>query len=135
MPGHVLHLPDAHVMATPYANGLRLAGTMEFDGTMDRFNAGRIEAIVRAATPFLTGVDLSARTNEWVGPRPITPDGLPILGQDPGQPALFYACGYSRNGILFGPWAAEQLAPVLAGVAPAPALAPFRVDRFAEAGS
>jgi glycine/D-amino acid oxidase-like deaminating enzyme len=39
-----------------------------------------------------------------------------------------YACGYSRNGILFAPWAAAQLAMVLVGE-PVPALEPFRVDR------
>ena len=37
-------------------------------------------------------------------------DTHPILGADPESPALVYACGYSRNGILFAPWAAAQLA-------------------------
>jgi len=55
-------------------------------------------------------------------------DTHPILGADPDSPALVYACGYSRNGILFAPWAAEQLASVLTGD-PAPALVPFYVTR------
>jgi glycine/D-amino acid oxidase-like deaminating enzyme len=41
---------------------------------------------------------------------------------------LVYACGYSRNGILFAPWAAAQLAKLLVGD-PAPDISPFRVDR------
>jgi glycine oxidase len=71
----------------------------------------------------------------WSGLRPITPDGLPILGANPTVPALCYACGYSRNGILFAPWAADRLAAVLTGGPPAAALAPFRVDRFSAAAS
>jgi glycine/D-amino acid oxidase-like deaminating enzyme len=55
-------------------------------------------------------------------------DGHPILGPDPDSPALVYACGYSRNGILFAPWAAARLADVLVGNA-VDGLAPFRVDR------
>lgn len=66
--------------------------------------------------------------DHWAGLRPMSLDTFPILGADPESPALVYACGYSRNGILFGPWAAAQLANVLTGD-PAPDLAAFRVDR------
>jgi glycine/D-amino acid oxidase-like deaminating enzyme len=52
----------------------------------------------------------------------------PILGTDPDVSALVYACGYSRNGILFAPWAAERLAAELAGES-VPALAPFSITR------
>ncbi len=76
MPSRVVNFADAHVVATPMGDRLRIGGTMEFDGTLDRFNPRRIEAIVRALRPYVRGVDLSARTDEWVGPRPMTPDGL-----------------------------------------------------------
>jgi glycine oxidase ThiO len=66
--------------------------------------------------------------DHWAGLRPMSLDSHPILGADPESPALVYACGYSRNGILFAPWAAAQLANVLAGD-PSPEIAPFRVDR------
>jgi glycine/D-amino acid oxidase-like deaminating enzyme len=55
---------------------------------------------------------------------------MPILGVDPTVPALCYACGYSRNGILLAPWAADQLAGLLTSGSPVPALAPFGVERF-----
>jgi glycine/D-amino acid oxidase-like deaminating enzyme len=61
-------------------------------------------------------------------------DTHPILDADPDAPALVYACGFSRNGILFAPWAADQLGRVLMGE-PAPELEPFRVDRPALATS
>ena len=57
-------------------------------------------------------------------------DGLPILGADPQIPALCYACGFSRNGILLAPWAAEQLLPLLMGGTLTAAAAPFSVERI-----
>ncbi|HEX2781690.1 MAG TPA: FAD-dependent oxidoreductase, partial [Gemmatimonadaceae bacterium] len=66
----------------------------------------------------------------YAGLRPVTPDLLPILGADPDVPALLYACGYSRNGILLAPLAAECIAALASGEGPAFDLSPFRADRF-----
>jgi glycine oxidase len=35
----------------------------------------------------------------WVGLRPGTPDGLPILGKEPRCEGLWYATGHGRNGV------------------------------------
>jgi glycine/D-amino acid oxidase-like deaminating enzyme len=45
-----------------------------------------------------------------------------------------YACGFSRNGILFAPWAAARLADLLVGDV-AEGIEPFRVDRPSLLGS
>ena len=66
--------------------------------------------------------------DHWAGLRPMSLDGHPILGPDPDSPALVYACGFSRNGILFAPWAAARLADLLVGDA-VDGIEPFRVDR------
>jgi glycine oxidase len=67
----------------------------------------------------------------WAGLRPMAADGLPILGSDPEVPSLYYACGFSRNGILLAPWAADQLLPLLMGGSLPDSAAPFSVGRFA----
>jgi glycine oxidase len=64
------------------------------------------------------------------GLRPMTPDGYPILGRDPDVPALLYACGYSRNGVLVSPLAADCLAALIAGDDPGFDLTAFAVARF-----
>jgi D-amino-acid dehydrogenase len=46
LPARAMHLHDAHVAATPIGDVVRIAGTMEFDGTIDRFNPGRVRSIV-----------------------------------------------------------------------------------------
>jgi D-amino-acid dehydrogenase len=130
MPRHVLHLPDAHVMCTPYERGLRVAGTMEFDGTMDRFNPGRIEAIVRAAAPYLDDVDWAARTDAWVGPRPITPDGLPVLGSLSGHARVVFATGHNMLGVTFAPVTGRLIARLLVEGEAGIDLAPFSPSRF-----
>jgi glycine/D-amino acid oxidase-like deaminating enzyme len=61
----------------------------------------------------------------------VTPDLLPILGPDPQEPSLVYACGHSRNGILLAPLTGECIAALLSGETPPADISPFRVTRFA----
>lgn len=86
-----------------------------------------LRSIAARAIPSLAGALV---VDHWAGLRPMSLDGHPILGADPDSPALVYACGYSRNGILFAPWAAVQLANVLVGD-PAPELDAFQITRSA----
>jgi glycine oxidase len=87
--------------------------------------AGTARALLREGTapplPFAA---------HYAGLRPMTPDGYPILGRDPDAPALLYACGYSRNGVLVSPLAADCLAALLSGDETGFDLSPFAVSRF-----
>jgi D-amino-acid dehydrogenase len=103
---------------------------MEFDGT-DRFNAARLGAIVRAITPLLTGVDPSARTEEWVGARPMTPDGLPFLGRSPGHERVVVAAGHNMLGLTLAPVTGRAIAGLVIDDHPGVDLRPFAPDRFA----
>jgi glycine oxidase len=66
----------------------------------------------------------AAVTRSWAGTRPASSDMLPILGADPDEPALGYACGHSKNGILLAPatarvlaaWCSETPAPIDIGM-------------------
>jgi glycine oxidase len=98
-----------------------------FDSTTTPRGLKELRAIATRAIPELAKTTL---VEHWGALRPISTDGLPILGADPSLPALFYACGFSRNGILLAPWAAHQLAKALAGGAPPDVLSPFQVERF-----
>jgi glycine oxidase ThiO len=125
---HVVHMADGYLI--PRAGMLIVGATTEeadFDAGTTPRGLAALRAIATHAIPVLGHAPLA---EHWAGLRPITPDGMPILGIDPAVPALCYACGYSRNGILLAPWAAEQLATLLVGGSPVPALAPFGVERF-----
>ncbi|MGW4059311.1 NAD(P)/FAD-dependent oxidoreductase [Amycolatopsis sp. NPDC004747] len=57
---------------------------------------GRLRAAVRALSPALADVDLETT---WSGPIGMTRDGLPLLGQHPGDPRLYYAGGCNGHGL------------------------------------
>ena len=118
MPQRAIALGDAHAGATPLdGNRLRLAGTMEFDGSYDRFNPSRIAAIKAAASPYFQGIDWDASKDEWVGPRPMTPDGAPFIGKMPGRERTFIAAGHNMLGLSLGPATGAVVAEMMAGAA------------------
>jgi D-amino-acid dehydrogenase len=130
MPTHVINMPESNAVATPMGTRLRIGGTVEFDGTMDQFNASRIERIIRAAKPYLTGIDWDARTEEWVGPRPMTPDGLPLIGRAKISSRVVLAAGHNMLGLTLGPASAE-LAIAAIGELELPRWStPFDANRF-----
>ncbi|SDC91999.1 D-amino-acid dehydrogenase [Geodermatophilus telluris] len=124
MPAGPLYFPAQRVALTPLGDRLRVAGMMEFRRPGDPLDPRRVTAVADAVRPFLTGVDLDDRRDEWVGSRPCTPDGLPLVGAT-ASPRVFVAGGHGMWGIVLGPLTGQLLAQtVLKGEAP-PELAPF----------
>jgi glycine/D-amino acid oxidase-like deaminating enzyme len=52
--------------------------------------------------------------DHWAGLRPKSPDGLPLLGPS-GRDGVFVAGGQYRNGILFAPAIAQEMADIILG--------------------
>jgi len=119
----VIQFDDAHVVATPMGNRVRMAGTMEFDRDPTKLNRGRIESIIAAADGFVIGVDWAARQNEWVGPRPMTVDGMPYVGPVSASSRIFVAAGHNMHGLSLAPATAELVADLMAGSAGSPGVA------------
>jgi D-amino-acid dehydrogenase len=103
---------------------LRIAGMMEFRRPTAPPDPRRIRAIVTAARPLLRDVDLDDRMAEWVGSRPCTPDGLPLIGPT-RSPRVFVAGGHGMWGITLGPITGKLLAEAITDGHPPAALAPF----------
>lgn len=102
MPRVPLYFPIQRVACTPLGNRYRVAGMMEFRRPGEPLDARRIDAIVRAARPLLTGADFDDREDEWVGSRPCTPDGLPLIGPT-RSPRVIAAGGHGMWGLTLGP--------------------------------
>jgi glycine/D-amino acid oxidase-like deaminating enzyme len=87
----------------------------------------RLRSAAGSLCPSLAGARM---TRSWAGLRPVTPDMLPILGRDPDVPALVYACGHSRNGILLAPATADVVAALVTGQSADFDVEPFSATRF-----
>ncbi|MCD4527302.1 FAD-binding oxidoreductase [Nocardioides sp. cx-173] len=128
VPQGPVYFPTQRVACTPLDSPdgprLRVAGMMEFrspDAPLDR---RRVEAIVDATRPLLSGLDLADRRDEWVGSRPCTTDGLPLVGGT-RSPRVFVAGGHGMWGVALGPVTGRLLAEqMVTGAVPAQ-LAPF----------
>ena len=86
-----------------------IGSTMEFTGfdtSVSEAGQQRIWANVRNVCP----TAVAARpTRAWAGLRPVTPDGLPLIGPAPDLAHLWYATGHGRNGILLAAVTAQLL--------------------------
>lgn len=109
VPAGPVYFPAQRVACTPLGDRLRVAGMMEFRSAEAPLDPRRILAIADAARPLLHGADLDARVDEWVGSRPCTPDGLPLIGAT-RSPRVFAAGGHGMWGITLGPLTGMLLA-------------------------
>ncbi|MEU5722410.1 FAD-dependent oxidoreductase [Micromonospora sp. NPDC047738] len=109
VPSGPVYFPAQRVACTPLGDRLRVAGMMEFRSAEAPLDRRRVLAIAEAARPLLRGADLDARTDEWVGSRPCTPDGLPLIGRT-RSPRVFAAGGHGMWGITLGPLTGDLLA-------------------------
>jgi glycine oxidase ThiO len=135
--GQLLRLAQSPIHHVTYGAGgylvprgetLLVGATSEEAGFENETSLAGLSVLRSIASRAIPTLANALVVDHWAGLRPMSLDSHPILGADPESPALVYACGYSRNGILFAPWAAAQLANVLVGD-PSPEIAPFRVDR------
>jgi D-amino-acid dehydrogenase len=121
---HPVYLPAARVALTPLGDRVRVTGTMEIAHRDAPFDGRRMAAIVRSVAPYLHGVDLTDLRDPWVGPRPLTPDGLPLIGAT-RMPGVHVAGGHGMWGITLGPVTGALLARRLMTADPVPELDPF----------
>ena len=124
VPNGPIYLPAQRVACTPLGGRLRIAGTMEFRRPDDPLDPRRIRAIVKSARPFLHDVDLDDRRDEWIGSRPCTADGLPLVGPT-SSPRVFAAGGHGMWGIVLGPLTGRLLAEAIVTRRVPPTLAPL----------
>ena len=104
-----IYFPALRVACTPYRGGLRVGGTMEFRSANAPLDPRRVDALVKVATPMLRGVRWDALSDAWVGPRPVTSDGMPLIGRS-ARPRTYVAGGHGMWGIALGPITGKLLA-------------------------
>ncbi|MGH3425143.1 MAG: NAD(P)/FAD-dependent oxidoreductase [Nocardioidaceae bacterium] len=114
MATHPVYLPAQRIACNPLGDRLRITGMMEFRRADAPLDQRRIRAIIDAARPMFTGVDWDAREEEWVGSRPCTADGLPLIGVT-RSPRVHVAGGHGMWGIVLGPLSGRFMADSITG--------------------
>lgn len=126
---HVVMLGDGYVI--PRGDGRTIIGGTEehtgFDARHTEEGAKRVRALAAAILPAL---GTASMLSTWAGLRPMTRDGLPIIGADAECPSVIYACGHGRNGILLAPLTGALVAASVTGAAAPTDATPFSPLRF-----
>ena len=120
-----LYLGDAHVVLTPLEDVVRLGSTLELSGWDMRVRPRRV-AYLRAI-----GLPTDGPVRQlWRGPRPVTPDGLPVIGRVPGRERVILATGHCMLGLSLGPVTGRLVAELAAGSSPSIDLTPLSPARW-----
>jgi D-amino-acid dehydrogenase len=124
-PRRPLLLGEDHVAVAPLTETLRLSAWFhlnDFDTTIDATWIDRLQALARRRIRL--DADLSVR-RRWAGLRPVTPDGVPIIGPAARWRNVTIAAGHSMVGLTLGPGTGRLVAQLVCGETP-----DVDIDRF-----
>ncbi|WP_018260109.1 NAD(P)/FAD-dependent oxidoreductase [Methylobacterium sp. WSM2598] len=122
---------DGRMANTLTMQGLRLAGQVELarvEAAPDWRRAAILLRHANAAYPDLRATpEESAR---WMGHRPSTPDGLPVIGPASSTPDIVHAFGHGHVGLAAGPITGRAAGALARGAAPPLDIGPYAARRF-----
>ncbi len=109
---------DGRMANVSLAGRLRAAGQVELataDAPPDWRRAFVLLKHLQSAYPALSGDIPMERVSTWMGHRPSTPDGLPVIGPSSRTAAIVYAFGHGHVGLAAAPATAELAADLAVG--------------------
>lgn len=124
----IIYHKDSYVLTR--GNEAILGSTMEYAGFSPEVTSAGVAHIFSSTMALCPGLVRAKVRRSWAGLRPVTPDGLPIIGEEPDLSGLWYATGHGRNGILLAGITGRIIAQLLNGERPDHDMAPFAPERF-----
>ena len=144
--GQILHLamPDTETIAWPIIHGFHnhyllafptnrvVVGATREDGTgFDyRITAGGVKQELDEALRVASGLASATLAEIRVGFRPMSVDGLPILGRLPGMDHVHVATGHGPSGLTLGAVSGAAVADGILGHETVAPLEPYSIERF-----
>jgi D-amino-acid dehydrogenase len=134
--GCALRIPivddTVHAAVVPLGNKLRVAGIAEFAGFDRTIDPRRIATLIAVLKDFMPdiGTQFDLRNAQaWCGLRPLSADGVPIIGRTPvGN--LFVSAGHGPLGWTMAAGSGELLADILSNEPPKIDPTPYALRRF-----
>lgn len=128
---NALYLDEARLAVTPFDGTVRIAGLMELTPPDTALRPERLATLAGEASRYLRDWPADpALASGWTGMRPLTPDGLPLIGRVPGFQNLLVAAGHAMLGITLAPATAEALGEMVDDERIPAVLHPFDPGRF-----
>ena len=117
---------------TPMGDTIRLAGTLEMAGMDLSIDRRRLDAVRQSAGLYFPSLEASKLefVEEWAGLRPLSPDGLALLGRWPSWDNLTIAAGHGTMGVSTSPSSGKLVAQIITGDEPLTDLARLDPTRF-----
>ena len=132
-PGIELAMPtmlcERSIVLTPMEQGLRITGIAEFCDPDAPLRPARAKLVLAHALACIPGLRADGYAT-WVGPRPSTPDSLPVISRDPRHAHVYFAFGHGPSGLAMGGITGKLIAELVAGREPSVDVAPFAIQRF-----
>ena len=116
-------------VATPMADGLRVAGVVEFGGLDAPPSQGPFDLLMRGVQALLPNFKYKSKVT-WMGHRPATADSLPVIGRSPISKDVYFGYGHHHIGLTAGPKTGRLLAEMVAGLQPNIDMHAYRADRY-----
>mgnify|MGYP001602511285 FL=1 len=130
MPRQALILGDRRVAVSPFGDLLRVTGRLEVGEFSTMPNPRWIQRLENFAREYIQLDEKLDIQETWAGLRPVTPDGMPIIGRSPLYSNLTVATGHAMLGLSLGPGTGQVVAELVNGRETAFDLNPLRVERF-----
>jgi D-amino-acid dehydrogenase len=113
-PNTPLLFAEAHLVVTPMRGFVRMTTGLELGSWDPDPDQSQLDAMARGAGEFLAGPAPSFGDG-WVGFRPLTPTGLPIVGPLSGHPRVIVTCGHGALGMTLAPATARIVRSAVEG--------------------
>jgi glycine oxidase len=102
------------VYFVPKRDGSLIVGaTEERVGFDRRVTAEGVAWLIARACEVFPALGEASFDRAWAGLRPVSADGMPIIGRDDERDGLLIAAGHGRNGVLLAPITAQLIADEL----------------------
>tara|TARA_B100001057_G_scaffold454107_1_gene499593 strand:- start:206 stop:904 length:699 start_codon:yes stop_codon:yes gene_type:complete len=129
MPRNPMMMTIGKFSVTPMADGLRCAGTVELGGINLGPSKAPIRLIRRRVSELFPNLTYE-NSKEWMGFRPSTPDGLPLIGEI-AQSGIFAAFGHQHVGLTGGAKTGRLISDIISQRIPNIDMSPYDPNRYA----
>jgi D-amino-acid dehydrogenase len=122
---------QGHYLLTFPAHRIVVGATRETNSGFDyRLTAGGVHQVLDQALHVAPGLSAATLREVRIGFRPLSPDGLPILGHVPGWENVYVATGHGPSGLTLGPHAGAVIVDLIRGGSVSFDLTPYAPGRF-----